>query len=104
MWLSRSVYNQVKGKLDLAFAPAGLHQVKNISEAVETFRVAIDGVAPADAPPPRRRRAARALWTPDARGGRRGRRSWSPAGAWRFWPGEPPRKERPAIAVLPFDN
>ena len=39
--------NQVKGKLDLAFAPTGLHQVKNISEAVETFRVALDGVAPA---------------------------------------------------------
>jgi class 3 adenylate cyclase len=45
VWLSRSVYNQVKGKLDLALVPAGLHQVKNISEAVETFRVALDGVA-----------------------------------------------------------
>src|SRR3954447_16834332 len=41
VWLSRSVYNQVRGKLDLPFAPAGLHQVKNISEAVETFRVAL---------------------------------------------------------------
>src|SRR3954470_11667068 len=50
VWLSRSVYNQVKGKLDLVLAPAGLHQVKNISEAVETFRVDLDGVAPA-APP-----------------------------------------------------
>src|SRR4051794_16368245 len=47
VWLSRSVHNQVKGKLDLGFAPSGLHQVKNISEAVETFRVALDGVVPA---------------------------------------------------------
>ena len=46
VWLSRSVYNQVKGKFDLALVPSGLHQVKNISEAVETFRVALDGVAP----------------------------------------------------------
>ena len=46
VWLSRSVYNQVKGKLDVGFAATGLHQVKNISEAVDTFRVALDGVAP----------------------------------------------------------
>ena len=46
VWLSRSVYNQVKGKFNLALIPSGLHQVKNISEAVETFRVALDGVAP----------------------------------------------------------
>ena len=50
VWLSRSVYNQVKGKLDLAFAPTGRHQVKNISEPVETFRVALDGVAPTARP------------------------------------------------------
>jgi adenylate cyclase len=50
VWLSRSVYNQVKGKLDVAFAPSGLHQVKNISEAVETFRVTL-GAGSAPAPP-----------------------------------------------------
>ena len=47
VWLSRSVYNQVKGKFNLALVPSGLHQVKNISEAVETFRVALDGIMPA---------------------------------------------------------
>src|SRR3954468_9287148 len=47
VWLSRSVYNQVKGKFNLALIPSGLHQVKNISEAVETFRVALDGIMPA---------------------------------------------------------
>jgi adenylate cyclase len=35
VWLSRSVYNQVRGKVELALVPSGLHQVKNISEAVE---------------------------------------------------------------------
>src|SRR4051794_33790118 len=51
VWLSRSVYNQVKGKVDLGLVPSGLHQVKNISEAVETFRVALDGVVPASSRP-----------------------------------------------------
>jgi TolB-like protein/class 3 adenylate cyclase len=99
VWLSRSVYNQVRGKVDLALVPSGLHQVKNISEAVETFRVALDGIAPA---PP----IAVRPW---------GRRWMLPAagilsmlivtgGAWLFWPGEQPSKQRPGIAVLPFAN
>jgi adenylate cyclase len=99
VWLSRSVYNQVKGKLDLAFAPAGLHQVKNISEMVETFRVALDGVMPAA--PLRRARARRWL-------------AYAAAvlvalvlsgGVWwsRHSHDQPPRG-RPSIAVLPFDN
>src|SRR5690349_12615119 len=100
VWLSRSVYNQVRGKVDLGLVPTGLHQVKNISEAVETFRVALDGVAPALRRP--------AAWARLMR--------WAPytaaalatlvflGGVWRLWPGEPPPKERPSIAVLPFDN
>ena len=47
----RAASTTSQGKLDLALVPSGLHQVKNISEAVETFRVALDGIAPA--PPPR---------------------------------------------------
>ena len=43
----RSVYNQVKGKIDLAFTPAGLHQVKNLAEMVKTLRVALDKIWPA---------------------------------------------------------
>jgi hypothetical protein len=101
VWLSRSVYNQVKGKFNLALVPSGLHQVKNISEAVETFRVALDGIAPPPPPP-----TAARPW---------GRRWMLPAagilsmlivtgGAWLFWPGEQPSKQRPGIAVLPFAN
>lgn len=41
VWMSRSVFNAVKGKLGLPLAPAGLHRLKNITEPVEMFRVAL---------------------------------------------------------------
>jgi TolB-like protein/class 3 adenylate cyclase/Tfp pilus assembly protein PilF len=103
IWLSRGVYNQVKGKLELALVPSGLHQVKNISEAVETFRVALDGVAPSRVV--HRSVTARALT-----------RRWllaavavllalvSLGGAWQFWPDDPLAKAKPSVAVLPFGN
>jgi adenylate cyclase len=50
VWLSRSVYNQVRGKLELVLTPTGLHRVKNIDEAVETFRVALGGDTATAAP------------------------------------------------------
>jgi TolB-like protein/class 3 adenylate cyclase len=101
VWLSRSVYNQVKGKIDLALVPSGLHQVKNISEAVETFRVALDGVA-APAPPVRRSTPAGRWFLPTT--GAVFATALA-AGIWWFWPGEPPSVTgRPGIAVLPFDN
>ena len=102
VWLSRSVYNQVKGKLDLALVPSGLHQVKNISEAVETFRVALDGVA---APAARwaKSSAPAGRWFLPATGAAFA--AVLAAGVWWFWPGEPPSVSgRPGIAVLPFDN
>ena len=100
VWLSRSVYNQVKGKLDLAFAATGLHQVKNISEAVETFRVALDGVVPVGAD----RRACRTRQRIGAGcGGRPVRCVILAGGIWHFWPVDP-AMAKPSIAVLPFDN
>ena len=52
VWLSRSVYNQVKGKLDLrARAHAACTRSRTSSEAVETFRVALGAGAAAAAPP-----------------------------------------------------
>jgi TolB-like protein/class 3 adenylate cyclase/tetratricopeptide (TPR) repeat protein len=102
--LARSVYNQVKGKLAVAFEPMGEHRVKNIAEPVETFRVAPNGVA-----------IAPVAGRPAVLSGRTTR--WAvPAlgalvavavlgGIWHFWPGEaPPPESRPGIAVLPFDN
>ena len=100
--VARNVHNQVKAKLALPFAPMGEHRVKNIAEPVEVWRVALDGVATA----PAARRLA-ASW-PTTR--------WlMPAlaallalvflgGIWHLWPGAPPPKGRPAMAVLPFDN
>src|SRR5689334_15260918 len=101
VWLSRSVYNQVRGKLDLALAPSGLHQVKNISEAVETFRVALDGVEPAPPRPPATDTRVR-RWVLPAAGALIV--LLLATGAWLFWPGEPPFKEKPSVAVLPFTN
>jgi adenylate cyclase len=40
--IARNVYNQVKGKLDLAFEPMGEHKVKNIAEPVVVYRVVTD--------------------------------------------------------------
>src|SRR3954447_22720566 len=101
VWLSRSVYNQVKGKVDLGLVPSGLHQVKNISEAVETFRVALDGVVPVTPGPAARGRSrvvrrlphvAAVLAVLVLAGG---------AAAW-YWPGGRPLAAKPSIAVLPF--
>ena len=99
VWLSRSVYNQVKRKLSLNIAPSGLHQVKNISEAVETFRVALEGVAPANKLGTRPYNwhrpaisAAGVLLALALAGG-----------IWQYWPAVSP-PEKPVIAVLPFDN
>jgi adenylate cyclase len=41
--VARTVYNQVKGKVDFGFAPAGEHRVKNISEPVSVYRAVLDG-------------------------------------------------------------
>jgi adenylate cyclase len=37
--IARNVYNQVKGKLDLAFEAMGEHRVKNIAEPITVYRV-----------------------------------------------------------------
>jgi TolB-like protein/class 3 adenylate cyclase/tetratricopeptide (TPR) repeat protein len=102
--LARSVHNQVKGKLAVAFEAMGANRVKNIAEPVETFRVLLEGAktAPAVARP---------------RGARWGNVRWAvPAlgallalaiiggGVWQFWPSASPPEGRPGIAVLPFDN
>ena len=102
--VARSVYHQVKGKLDVAFEPMGEHHVKNIAEPVETFRVALDGVAAAPAasrPAAASPRAAR--WLLPAAGATLIALALA-GGVWHFWPGAPPADGRPGIAVLPFDN
>ena len=109
--ISRTVYNQVKGKVDFGFAPAGEHRIKNISEPVTVYRALLDG----------------ARWRPMRRSASRRRGMIAAAAAivaiiaggtlWSFYPSsEPPaavasdRSEplqlpsKPSIAVLPFAN
>jgi TolB-like protein/class 3 adenylate cyclase len=109
--VARTVYNQVKGKVDFGFAPAGEHRVKNISEPVTVYRALLDG----------------ARWQP-VRHSASWRRGMIGAAAaallliiggavWTFYPrpespaqvasdpSEPLKlPSKPSIAVLPFAN
>jgi TolB-like protein len=106
--VSGKVREELRKRLELAFAPMGRQRVKNIAEPVETWRVVLDGRAPVARGPlraPGRARAAVAvalallvisatavgIWWWLGRGG--------VAGA-----GGPPLPDRPSLAVLPFDD
>ncbi|MGH6920260.1 MAG: adenylate/guanylate cyclase domain-containing protein, partial [Geminicoccaceae bacterium] len=58
IWISRTVYDQVRNKLTVGFDDLGDQPVKNIAEPVQAFRVRLDGVArdegrrPASSPRP----------------------------------------------------
>jgi class 3 adenylate cyclase/TolB-like protein len=108
--VSRTVFDHVKGKVEVAFEPMGALSLKNIAEPVEAFRVRIDGVsrsAPSSAnlPPTRRwRRSAAAAAAVIVLG---------VAVAW--WFAAPnfnsfdeaaalARPSGPTIAVMPFEN
>ena len=110
--VSRTVFNHVKGKVELDFEDLGEQRVKNIAEPLRVFRVLID---PQD-------RGTRVRAT----GPRRPRWAW-PVGAlaalivaagaalwWQPWAPAvetggaeetvPPLPDKPSIAVLPFKN
>ncbi len=114
--VSRNVFNQVKGKLDLTFEHLGERGVKNIAEPVTVYRVALDD-------------KAAALVTPVVHAVATGGRSRWPAIAtgfavcvlgiaglvwWQPWVPEVepasvermafPLPDKPSIAVLPFNN
>jgi adenylate cyclase len=72
--ISGDVHRQVRGKLEIGFDDTGGQQVKNIAEPVHVYRVLMDGVSLAEPPV-----------------------SQQPV---EF----PPLREKPSIAVLPFDN
>ncbi len=73
--ISRAVYEQVRGKVDVELTAIGPQRLKNIPEPVDIWHIRVD-----DAP------AATAL--PAADGGA----------------SHPATAERPSVAVLPFDN
>ncbi|MBU0516904.1 MAG: tetratricopeptide repeat protein [Proteobacteria bacterium] len=76
--VSRSVYDQVKGKLAFGFEYLGEHGVKNIAEPVRVYRVGIRETTDAAYPGPDKPGQAT---TTDLR-----------------------RTERPSVAVLPFES
>jgi TolB-like protein len=96
--VSGTAFDHLQGKLDLPLEFAGKQRVKNIERLVRAYRVRLDGAA------------AR----PGLLSGRVRHLALSAAalllalvlaaGALHFWPDEAPPKQRPAIAVLPFDN
>jgi adenylate cyclase len=114
--VSRNVFNQVKGKLDLTFENLGEKEVKNIAEPVTVYRVVLDD-------------KATRLVTEVMPGEVTPKQRWWPVPAavvavlvlvgggvlwWQFWKPheEPPVVEdmafplpdRPSVAVLPFAN
>jgi TolB-like protein/Tfp pilus assembly protein PilF len=94
----RGAYEQARHRLSVGFIPMGRHQVKNVAEPVEVWRVQAAGVAAT------------------ARLRRFGARRWPAAaastclalalagGGWWLWPTVPALADKPAIAVLPFAN
>jgi TolB-like protein/class 3 adenylate cyclase len=101
--VTRSVHDQVKHKVAVAFESLGHHHVKNIADPVSAFRVLADGAAAT----PRLVRWLRAI--------RRHRVAAAALAALlviaggaatrlHFYPATPPANGTPAIAVLPFDN
>ena len=97
--VSGTAFDHLQGRLGLPLEFTGEQQVKNIARPVRAYRVRLDGGSA----------GWRASWAPS----RRTQRSLLTVaaalfavvflgGVWWLWPSEP--REKPAIAVLPFDN
>ena len=111
--ISGSVFDQVKGKLDLGLEPLGEKQVKNIAEPVSVYRVILDEraavlatpvVQPTAAQRRRGRLAVAAAMVLLLAGGTLWWQPWQPVSgpeAQRF---AYPLPDKPSIAVLPFIN
>jgi TolB-like protein len=114
VYVSGSVFNQVKGKVDLGFEDLGEHTVKNIPEPIQVFRVLLDPDAAGKTCGRTPRSSRQRRWLAVAGGGVA---LLAIAGAV-VWtqPWTPDRKpaaadgtavalaDKPSIAVLPFDN
>ena len=72
--VSGSVYEHVRGRLEIRFVDLGERDLKNIARPVRAYRVALDGAATADSIAPTRSEVATAI------------------------------RDKPSIAVLPFQN
>src|SRR5271166_2036501 len=72
--VSGSVYEHVRGRVEIRFVDLGERDLKNIARPVRAYRVALDGAATADSIAPTRSEVATAI------------------------------RDKPSIAVLPFQN
>jgi len=114
--VSRTVFNHVKGKLDLAFENLGEKEVKNIAEPITVYRVVLDDKAAALVKPVIRMPTVRRLahWPAIAGGLLLGLLGVVGLVLWQPWapdvvPASPrpiaiPLPDKPSIAVLPFAN
>ncbi len=114
--VSRNVFNQVKGKLDLTFEHLGEREVKNIAEPITVYRVALDDKAAALVTPVVHAAATsgRGRWPAIAAGFVVGLLGIAGLVWWQPWtPDEGPAAveqkalalpDKPSIAVLPFNN
>jgi adenylate cyclase len=78
--ISRNTYDHVKDKLDLGFEYLGEHDIKNIKEPVQVYKI---------------------LMEPETNQVKRGQRSREPASEEKM---AYPLPDKPSIAVLPFTN
>src|SRR5436190_874687 len=50
--ISSKVYDEISGRIDLAYQDIGEQQLKNIARPVRAYRIRLDGIAPTAAPAP----------------------------------------------------
>ena len=107
IYLSRTVFDHVKGKIEVGFEDLGAQKVKNIPEPIEVYRVVLWSGSGRVLPRHRRRRtmltgaAAVAAITLGLIGWYQ---PWQPTATPPIQGPESALRDRPSIAVLPFDN
>jgi len=115
--LARSVFDQVKKQLDLGYEYLGEHEIKNIAEPIQVYRVLTEPEASGKViGEARQARRARQAWTPVALAAAAVVLIGVAAAVTWLRPWEPavepasvermafPLPDKPSIAVLPFDN
>jgi TolB-like protein/class 3 adenylate cyclase/Flp pilus assembly protein TadD len=111
--VSRSVFNQVKGKVASGFEDLGEHRVKNLPEPLHVYRVRMEpeaaGAVPTSGRPPRAWKRLAAAGAAAVLVAAAGLGLWFEPWQGRVVPASVermafPLPDKPSIAVLPFDN
>jgi adenylate cyclase len=108
--VSRTVYNHVRNKVELAFEPARQHHVKNIPEPITVYHLRLDGASTRAVPTVGSLRrwwvgAVIAVLVLGTIGAAAWLRPWvAESGSATQARNGPPIVDKSSIAVLPFDN